>query len=370
MRYYQLTIADPDGTVYQVDKGGLGFAKSVASEGATFSSVWTPWQTTDSQRIGQPNPNALNIYFDLPVFPLHAPQGKTLIRIWGLGLRCIGQAANFNPVGDSFKTFTLRAGMSKGLPLANPLQAGIVAQGQIYQAFGNWAGTEQTLDLIVEAGGNPDVPISWYWPKGTGLQSALKQMFAQAFPTYRPIINTADLIAPSDQGGCYRNVNAFAKMLNRYTQRLGAQLYGKEYPGVSLFAVGQSMYALDGAGPRRPKTIALALRDFVGQPTWIASNQLTFQMALRGDINVGDHVTFPNEILLPYAITTPDAANPNVPASSSSTFRGTFVVNEVHCYANFRQPDAASWNTTFVAASVPQLTNFEDTPNFGVGRLA
>jgi hypothetical protein len=356
VRYYSLTIQNSAGQVLQVEKNGLGFTWSNASQGATFSSTFTPYQTGSAQLIGQPNPNALNIEFDVPIAPLHIPQGGSGIRVWGLGLRCLSQASNLNPVNGVFKTFTLRAGMSAGLPLANPAQAGVIATGIVYQAFGNWAGTEQTLDMIVQAGSNSDVPISWNWKRGTTLQSALTQMFRQAFPTYKPNINIAEgLVAPSDQTGIYTNIDAFAQHLYHYTQWLGAQANGADYQGVGLITIGNSIYASDGAGTTAPKTVALAFQDLLGQPTWMEANTILFQTVLRADINYNDRVTFPTGVMIPYVLTSPDAAYPNSPAASKTAFQGTFLVNQdIHHYANFRQADAASWNTTFRASYIPK----------------
>jgi hypothetical protein len=167
--------------------------------------LFTPWQS--SSLAGQPNPNALQIEFDLPVSMLHLPQGLQLIRVWGLGLHCITQAqlANLNPTQNSsgklvYNSFTLSGGMSAGLPLANPAQQGVIASGIIWQAFGNWEGTEQTLDLIVA----PYIDglqgaVSLTWKRGTSLQSALALAFQQAFPTFAAKINvSSSLIAPSE----------------------------------------------------------------------------------------------------------------------------------------------------------------------------
>lgn len=357
MRYYALTITNPSGQVYQVESNGLGFTTSAASQGATFSSLYTPWQ--NAALAGKPNPNALNIALDMPIAPLHTPQGKQLIRIWGLGIHCITQAqlANLNPVRGAngsltYNTFTLRAGMSAGLPLANPAQQGIIAQGIIWQAFGNWEGTEQTLDLVVSPGlDTAQGGINWVWPKGTNLQPALMQMFRQAFPSYTPYVYISpNLVAPSDQkghySGLYTGPSAFAKYLQSYTQKLGAHGIAY-YEGVAIITIGQSIYALDGT--LAYKTKALAFQDLVGQPTWIDVNTITFPTVLRGDINYGDHVTFPSGVLLPYALTSPNAVYPNSSAASNVTFQGTFTVKEAHFYGNFREPDARSWNTTYTA---------------------
>jgi hypothetical protein len=38
--------------------------------------------------------------------------------------------------------------VKKGLPLANPAQAGVILEDTIFQGYGNWIGVEQYLDLV------------------------------------------------------------------------------------------------------------------------------------------------------------------------------------------------------------------------------
>lgn len=356
MRYYSLSITDPSsGQNVLLSPNGLGFAYG---SGALATSLQTAVTTSNPKLIGTTNPAALNLEIDVAVAPLNVPGSESMsyLRLWGIGIKAISQAANLNPANNVFKTFTLNAGMSKGLPLANPLQAGLILQGSIFQAFGNWVGVEQTLDLIVTAGPsvNSGVGISFNWQKGQSLQSALVQTFAQAFPGYTAVINiSANLTAPSTQPAYHDTLEHFATYLQQYTQWLGRKTYGSSYGGVGIIAVGNSIYAFDGQGPTATKTVALNFWDLVGQPTWLDTNKLTFPCVMRGDIQINDQVTFPAGVLPPYAITTPQAAKPNAPASAPATFQGTFRVTEIHHYGNFRQADAASWNTTYVASVLP-----------------
>ncbi len=136
---------------------------------------------------------------------------------------------------------------------------------------------------------------------------------------------------------------------------MGRQFAGPAYPDVMVNFIGNTVYAFDGIGTTPLRTVALAFQDLVGQPTWIDPFQITFPTVLRGDINVGDQVTFPTGVMTPYALTQPGdgAGLPNTPSASQSAFQGTFRVNEVHHYARFREPDAKSWNTTFKANFFP-----------------
>jgi hypothetical protein len=356
MRFYQLALSTPAGQVYQVATNGLGWALGAASNGPTFSSVYTPWQS--SSLAGQPNPNALHVEFDIPVSMLHLPQGLQLIRVWGLGIQCITQAqlANLNPTTTAsgklvYNNFTLSGGMSAGLPLANPAQQGVIASGIIWQAFGNWQGTEQTLDLIVAPSINGlQGAVSLTWKKGTSLQSALTQAFQQAFPTFTRQINvSSSLIAPSDQPGIYTDLASFGQWLQGYTKQIGTPTLGDNYDGVWVYTIGTTIYASDLMAASAKPAKALTFQDLIGQPTWIDVNTIIFPTVLRGDIDVTDQVTFPTGTLLPYALTSPDAAFPNAPAASNVSFQGTFTVKELHHYGSYRNSDARSWNSTMTA---------------------
>lgn len=358
MRYYEFTITDPSGEVWYPATNGLGFSKENASWGASFSSLYTPWvcNSAASPLLGKTNPSALNIEFDLPIAPQHTLQGAATARVWGLGVRALAQASNLNPVDGVSKTWTLRAGMAAGLPLANPSQSGVLAGGTVYQAFGNWEDVNQTLDLILYPGPTPILTagITWIWKKGTTLSSALALMFSQAFPAYKQDINiSSNLIAPSDQMGCYLGLPAFAKYLLAYTKPLGAQTM-TGYQGVAVVVKNNTIMATDGAGADQPSLVQLNFQDLVGQPTWIAANTITFATVMRGDIDYGDYVRFPTGVMTPYALTQADAAFPNSPAASSTAFQGSFRITDIHHYANFRESDASSWSTMFQAVLQPK----------------
>lgn len=344
MRYYSLTITNPkSGLSYQIDPNGLGFAFGT---GPSFTSFYTKQSTSSGRLIGQTNPGALNIEFDLPVSAFHQPQGGAWIRIWGIGVKALGQASDLNGAN-----FVLAAGMAQGLPLANPVQAGVLAQGQILNAFGNWEGTNQTIDLIV-LGSTPPRPkygISWDWRTGQPMAEAISSSLSQAFPGVpQSIAISRQLTAPANEPGWYESLASWADYLYQRGGALGAQIYGTAYPGVLMTPSKGGIKVWDGTQPS--KTVALAFQDLIGQPTWIAPTSITFQTVLRADIELGDSVIFPTGIVTPYALTSPaGGAVPNAPAASKTIFQGTFRIKEVHHYANFRQPDAASWNTTFVA---------------------
>ena len=337
MRFYDLRIYDR----------ATGRAWSVAADGS-FKSGNTPTSFTSLDAQGRFNPGALNVELDVPVIPFDTPQGKGMMRIWGVPLRALGQAANLN--GTSF---TLRAGMSAGLPLAKPQQAGLIVKGQIFQAFGNWQGTTQTLDLVLYPSVSADqLDLSFHWRAGTPLSVALAATFTQAFPGFsQSIAISPNLTLPSDEAGHYTTLPQFAKYINRITRVIGQRAFGENYPGVRLATSGMTVMAFDGLGVPRAPVTALAFEDLIGQPTWIGANKIQFKTVMRADIAIGGDISFPPGVVSPYALTTAAAAYPNVPARSKTIFQGNFIVVEVHHWGNFRQADADSWVTAFVAVA-------------------
>ncbi len=336
MRYYDLTLTDPaSGLVWQPTVNGLGL--SLKAGGTTFTSYVG----------GQTLPGALNIEFDIPVYQFATPQGSSMLRVWGIGLTTIGQGTQLAGAG-----FTLKGGMKAGLPLANPNQSGLLVQGTVFQAFGNWQGVEQTLDLIL----NPGITvrgqdIALVWKAGMPLATALATTFAQAFPGYTAQINVSpNLTTNYDQSGHYSSPAAFGIAVLERSQKIGMQVYGKNYPGVMISVSGTNIVATDGSTPPVPKV--LAFTDLIGQPTWVGVSTVNFKTVMRNDIAIGDTIQFPQGVLAPYALLTPDASYPNAPARSRTIFHSSFFVNEVHHFGNFRQPDAESWTTAISAVAI------------------
>jgi hypothetical protein len=305
---------------------------------------------------GQNDPGALNIEFDVVTYPFNTAQGGSSIRVHGVGLGMIAQSSNLN--GQNIK---LSAGMKPGLPLATPkdsvARAGVILQGTILQAYGNWQGTNQSLDIIFNPpAAAPEQDISFTWPAGTQLSDALATTFQQAFAGHdmtAPNIKFAPLTAPIDEHGTYSTLPAFAGALQDLTEKLGAQQYGKDYSGVLITIIGNTLYAYDNQIPRTP--IPLSFFDLIGQPTWLGPATVSFKTMLRSDISVSSYIKFPPQgVLAPYVLTSQAAALPGAPARSQSVFKGSFQVNEVHHFGHLRQPDGDSWASAFSAVAVPQ----------------
>ena len=105
---------------------------------------------------GKNDPGALDIEMQLRVSPDHVITSTgNFIRIWGVPLSLIAQSNQLsNPTNEA--KIEVYGGMSEGLPLATfqSKEQGLLGSGNIWSAFGNWLGTEITLDLIVVSGGD------------------------------------------------------------------------------------------------------------------------------------------------------------------------------------------------------------------------
>jgi len=361
MRFFDLTLISAQGDVLQSTSAGL----VPGGKGPTFSSR----VSQNGQYIN--NPGALNLELDIPIVGYALPQGNAFIRLSGIGIRSIGQGSNLNPnpdAGQPGATFILAGGMMKGLPLANPAQAGILAQGQIFSAYGNWQGTEQSLDMnLIPATVEPPNGISFIWSPHQDLAQALSNSFAVAFPDLKTknadgsstiTIQPGMLQSQSSQNvvGWYENLAQFASYILDLTIPLGQALTGnKAYPGVIIGIKGNQIFATDAT--QNPRTVALQFQDLIGQPTWIDIATINFKCVLRADIQIGDMVTMPPDpgggtsIISALALTQQGAGVPGAPARNSSTFKGKFCVKEVHHFGNSRQADGDSWATAFVAVA-------------------
>lgn len=82
---------------------------------------------------GQFDPCALNVLFDMPILAYDTPVGGQTIQIEGVPLSLISQSEDLVDW-----EVVIKGGMQKGLPLANPSQAGVLTKGTVFQSWGNW----------------------------------------------------------------------------------------------------------------------------------------------------------------------------------------------------------------------------------------
>lgn len=332
MRYYSVVITDPKtGQVVRP---------------ASFASLNLPF-TYGSLVNGQTLGGALNVELDIPVTALAEPMGDSgaYLRVWGVSLQEISQAQDLTN-----KLISVYGGMARGLPLATAAagQAGLLASGYVFQAFGNWIGTAMTLDIVIYAGDGPNGlgdatsprNIVLNWRAGTQLGAAIKSTLSTAFPTFKQSINVSqNLVLASDQVGYFQTASQFAKLVKSASQAI----VGGTYPGVDIVLTQNTFNVYDGTTTRTPTQIRF--QDLIGQPTWIASPQIQVTTTMRSDVHVGDYVKLPPSLAT-------NTAQGLSQFRDKSAFQGTFQVTQVRHVGNYRQPDASAWATTIDAAPV------------------
>jgi hypothetical protein len=286
---------------------------------------------------------ALNVELDMPSYPFANPSGNDTLRVWGIPLKENAAASNYNN-----KLIRVYAGMSKGLPLANPKQQGLILEGIVNQCFGNWQGVDMTLDFIIVygIGGTELAPknLVLNWSKGITLGAAVKSTLmvaaqnalGSAGPPVTVVDNTSSaLVLSQDEPGFYENMAQFAGFVRTVSRHINPD---PKYPGVNIAFRGNTFYLYDGTTIAAPK--AIAFQDLVGQPAWLDFQTVQFKTAMRGDFNVSDYVILPKG-----QVTT--QAQSSSQFRSQSAISGVFQLDMIRHVGNFRQPDANSWVTVF-----------------------
>ncbi|WP_439925679.1 hypothetical protein [Nitrobacter sp. JJSN] len=303
--------------------------------------------TFTSYENGQNVRGALQVELDIPVAAMHSPgNGGAFVKIWGIPLSQISQAKNLN-----WKSIKVYGGFQKGLPLANPKQAGLLVQGFIFQSFGNWQGTDMSLDIIIAAGPPPaqgkpvDAPknLSLNWVKGQPLDGAIKSTLSTAYPGSKINVNlNGNLVAPEDMPGVYTSVKALAEWLFGASKSI---INKPDYHGAAIAFDGNTINVYD-----KPNTTVknIAFVDLIGQPTWILAPSIAFKCAMRADIALNDEVQMPKTL-----VTNSQQAQSSL-VNQAAAQQGTFIISSIHHFGNFRQPDGYSWVTEFNA--VPKIT--------------
>jgi hypothetical protein len=268
---------------------------------------------------GATNPGALQVEFDIPLIAADLPTGDASVKIWGVPLMTIGQTNNL--INKSVQVF---GGFAKGLPLANPAQAGLLVQGYILNAFGNWIDTDQYVVLIIRAGAAPTgnssltggtpnpLNVAFNWPQGQPMSTAIQNALTTAYPGYTVNMNiSSNLVFSENQQGHYQNLTQFAQ----YVKKTSIAIIGgaNNYAGVSIVLTQQTFNVFDGMGSgstssgarspgsspfsgstsTTPAPTAIAFQDLIGQPSWQNAPLINFKCAMRADLKVGTQITLP-----------------------------------------------------------------------------
>lgn len=289
-----------------------------------------------------PDPGALQLEMDILAVPAAVAQTGSFVRMWGIPLQRIGQAADLNQ-----KPVTIRGGMGKGLPLANPQQSGILVKGSINFAYGNWIGTDMTLDLVLAppttgtsiAATETPQNLALDWKANTPLKDALTNTLKQAFPKYQLDIQIKDIKLDHDQPGYYATLAQLAD----YVKGISKTVIGQNYAGVDIHFQEDKIIVRDGSVQSTNKMIQPA--DLIGQPTWIGPQEFQVTTVMRADIHPQDIIQLPKTLIT----STANAAisTQNSAYRSSIAFTGTLTVRQVRHVGNFRNPDGRAWTSIF-----------------------
>lgn len=358
MRYYEIEIIDPTGKADPIVF--TSWVQNPAFPGSIFGS--------------RSDLGALNVNFDFQVVPYSTPRGACLIEIQGIDINTISYANNLN-----YRSIKISAGFKPGLPLAtyaSQYQSGPILLGFILQAYGNWIGTNMTLNLVVSPGSPPNISTSsntaaqtsttaasrpptgtlvyplngrFEMPAGMPVSTAIRNFLTTAMPTFtiESININPDFSMSYPQGGVYQTLAQFNEWINRFSRGVVGGYYG----GINIrIEQGNKIVVYDTSG--QPKNIEISFLDLIGQPTWIAPFQIQFKCPMRADIQVGYTVTMPPGF---YNILPNQPAGPGImPARSRTAQQGKTIVIELRHVGNFRQPDANSWVTVATCAFLPE----------------
>lgn len=312
------------------------------------------WTTHPNGVNSPPDPGAPLVELDLIQGPAHQPGGDSWFRVWGISLQTASQAKQLglNPGMGTLNNITIRGGMGKGLPLANPQQAGPLVQGAIIIAFANWIGTNQTLEgYIIPAATKeqvmaqqpneplPPVNISFKWPANQKIGDLVKQTLQTAYPGFTVNVNVSqNLVTPTEQSGNYGSLVEFADWVQSYTQSIA----GNGHSGIYIVPVGTTFNVYDDQSGLNKKAKQIQFTDMIGQVTWVSLQTVHLPMVMRGDLNIGDIILMP-----PGQVT--QTANSFSNFRQNAAIGGKFMINKIRHVGNSRDPSSLQWVTNVFA---------------------
>ncbi len=345
MRYYKLSIVQTQSESSTTSSSG---ATTTASKSLTFTTH--PNGLSSAADMG-----ALHVLFDLPTTPFHDPSGAAYIEVRGVDISTINQASNLQGA-----TVKLYGGMGAGLPLNDTTQAGLLVQGVVIQAFGNWMDTEMSLNLLVTPFANDNPKLVWHWATGQTLEDAITKALSPSYSSYKLKFNLSqNTVATHDYLGFYSDLSSFAQILLSDSSNALAGDASTGYIGVRFYVSGTSIVFYDSSTADNPKQ--LQFKDLMGQPTWLGPSdypKIMFQTVMRADIALGDVVTMPKfnqngstQTASSYGTIAPTSTSITSP-KGRSLFQGNFSITSVRHIGDSRSPDGRSWVTAFEAVKI------------------
>jgi len=195
---------------------------------------------------GRGLPGALNVEMEV-MGSTYEQQGVTAwVRIHGISWQEISQANNL--YNKNIKIF---GGMQAGLPLSNSKFAGQIFEGHILQSFGNWIGTDMTLEFNCVPGtvknsvGSPTKPVNLVVnaKPNQPMSEYLKTTLQTAFPGFQIAIDiSSKLVRPNAEVGYYQALG----QLNDYIFATSKDIINDpSYSGVKIAFINNNIVVQD-----------------------------------------------------------------------------------------------------------------------------
>ncbi|EAS2833358.1 hypothetical protein EHB58_09445 [Salmonella enterica subsp. enterica serovar Hull] len=326
MRYYLLTLTDPLTKKPPVDAAGRPIG---------------PFDTSKTPGRG------LHIEFDVITTGLDIVNSGTMLAIYGLPVDVLKQSVKLQGCQVS-----LLAGFSKGLPLANEEQRGEIIYGEVFSAYANWIGTNQSLNLIINptvrknADGQP-LGLSVYGRKGELLGNVIARSLREIYPKKKIVCTVSEkLVLPEDCPWTYQPDVASLAMAVRSLSI--ALMRDNTYAGVGIVMHSDMIRIYDNTSIDWSFAKAIQPYELVGQPTWIEPFVMTFKCPLRGDIHCGDIVALPQDFMSgPTGILMTNTTPFGSMAKDNVIFSGKFLIRSVRHIGSYLVADGDAWVTIF-----------------------
>ena len=115
-----------------------------------------------------------------------------------------------------------------------------------------------------------------------------------------------------------------------------------EYTGAMITATNSGFFLTDSkVTPTATKKIAFT--DVIGNLTWLGINTISAKVIMRGNLNVGDYISFEKNIPINNTVNNFSQYRNNI------SFDGIFYVSKLHHIGSSRSPDGNGWVTTIEA---------------------
>lgn len=325
MRYYLLSITDPKTGEPPVDARGNPIG---------------PFDTSKTPGRG------LHIEFDAVITGLDVVNSGTMMAIYGLPMDVLKQSVKLNGCQVS-----LIAGFSKGLPLANRHQQGEIINGEIFRAYANWIGTNQSLNLVInpalrrDENDNP-ISMSAYGKKGEKLSDVIVRSLKDVFPKKKIKCSISDkLVLPEDFPLEYRLISSLASVVRDISHDM---MRDDTYSGVSMVMQSDSILIYDNHTADWDSPKEILAHELIGQPTWIKPFVISFKCPMRGEVRNGNVVSLPQGMISgPSSILMTNTTQASARIKDTVTFSGKFLIRSVRHVGAFLVADGDSWVTVF-----------------------